>query len=202
MGDRPPWNHNVAHHRIVLAAEPATRHRALDVGCGQGLLLPALAARYDDVVGLDVDDAVLTEASHVVDDLPNVTLIRGDVCSAELPHALFDLVAAVAVLHHLPLRTGLARLADLVRPGGCLVVVGLAKAATPLDVAWGAAGIPAYAVLKVRHGHTPVTAPTLEPTATLADIRSAAAEITPGARIRRHLLFRYSLTWTRPATSA
>jgi hypothetical protein len=44
-----------------------------------------------------------------------------------------------------------------------------------------------------------MTAPMLDPTATLSDIRSAAAEITPGASIRRQLLFRYSLTWTRPA---
>ncbi|MCU1355552.1 MAG: SAM-dependent methyltransferase [Acidimicrobiales bacterium] len=198
VAGRPPWNHNIAYHRLVLAAAPARRHRALDVGCGQGHLLPHLAAAYDDVIGLDTDEAALTEAAHRVGELPNVTLIRGDVTSAELPHALFDLVSAVAVLHHLPLRSGLARLADLVRPGGCLVVVGLARSASPLDYAWGAAGLPVSKVLRLVRGHTPVTAPIVDPTQTLADIRQAAAEITPGARIRRHLLFRYSLTWTRP----
>jgi SAM-dependent methyltransferase len=197
--DARPWNRNIAYHHLVLDAAPAVRHRAIDVGCGQGLLLPELAARYDDVIGLDRDEAALTDAAHTVAGLDNVTLIRGDVTTVELPHALFDLVSAVAVLHHLPLRSGLARLADLVRPGGCLVIVGLYQASTPADHLAGAIAIPATAVLKRLHRYTPVTSPMLDPTATLSDIRSAAAEITPGASIRRQLLLRYSLTWTRPA---
>jgi hypothetical protein len=34
---------------------------------------------------------------------------------------------------------------------------------------------------------------------TLADIRAEAGRLLPGARIRRHLLWRYSLTFQQPA---
>ena len=38
---RPPpaeagWNHDVHHHRLVLAAVPPGAARALDAGCGEG----------------------------------------------------------------------------------------------------------------------------------------------------------------------
>jgi hypothetical protein len=33
---------------------------------------------------------------------------------------------------------------------------------------------------------------------TLADIRAAARELTPGARIRRRVYWRYTLLWCRP----
>jgi hypothetical protein len=36
------------------------------------------------------------------------------------------------------------------------------------------------------------------PDTTLADIRDAATELLPGARVRRLLFFRYGLEWTRP----
>lgn len=195
----PPWNHNIAYHRVVLAAAPRPCHRALDVGCGQGLLLVDLAPVADQVLGLDVDEATLTAAGHLVEGLDNVTLLHGDVLTAELPVAGFDLVTAVAVLHHLPLEAGLARLADLVRPGGALVVVGHRRERGVVDALLSIAAFPAANALVLRRGHTAVDAPIRDPEETFAEIRAAAARIVPGARLRRRLLFRYTLTWTRPA---
>jgi hypothetical protein len=40
------------------------------------------------------------------------------------------------------------------------------------------------------------------PPHTYAEIRALAEHTLPGARFRRHLLFRYSITWTRPVTQA
>lgn len=50
---RSLWNHNIAYHQAVLDAAPTPCHRALDVGCGQGFLLPELADRCSEVVGID-----------------------------------------------------------------------------------------------------------------------------------------------------
>src|ERR1035438_1423379 len=33
-----PWNHNIHYHDVVLRSVPPRCRRALDVGCGQGLL--------------------------------------------------------------------------------------------------------------------------------------------------------------------
>lgn len=197
---RSPWNHNIAYHRVVLESAPRRCRRGLDVGCGQGILLEQMAGRCDEVTEIDLDAIALTSAARHVADHTNVTLVRGDVMNADLPQAGFDLVTAVAVLHHLPLQPGLSRLAALVRPGGALGVVGLYRAGTAMDYLTAAAAFPVARFLRWRHGHTPVGAPTQDPPSTLSDIRAAATTIMPGARIRRRLLFRYTLTWTRPAT--
>lgn len=196
---KPPWNHNVAYHRVVLAAVPAPCPRALDVGCGTGLLVRRLAEVADLVVGLDPDPDALAAASRNLEGVANVDLIEGDVLKVDLGDGGFDLVAAVAVLHHLPLDAGLARLASLVRPGGSLVVVGLRRDSGPIDLALSALAFPVANLLVWRRGHTPVGAPVADPVETLADIRAAAARHVPGATIRRRLLFRYTLVWHRPA---
>ena len=95
--------------------------------CGQGFLLPELADRCSEVVGIDPDETALAGAAHRVADRTNVTLVRGDVMTADLQEAGFDLVAAVASIHHLPLEPALGRLATLVRPGGSLAIVGPAQ---------------------------------------------------------------------------
>jgi len=41
---RGPWNHNVQYHDVILRAVPRQCRRALDVGCGQGLLAQHLSA--------------------------------------------------------------------------------------------------------------------------------------------------------------
>lgn len=193
---RLPWNHNIAYHPVVLDAVPTPCHRALDVGCGQGFLLSELAERCDEVVGIDPDETALAEAAHNVVDRTNVTLVRGNVMAGDL--GSFDLVAAVASIHHMPLDPALRRLAALVRPGGSLAVVGLYRASTVTDYLTSAVAFPVANFLRWRRGYTPVSAPTHDPTSTLYDIHTAADVRLPGARIERRLLFRYALSWTRP----
>lgn len=200
--ERPHWNHNIAYHHLVLRAAPRPCRRALDVGCGQGFLLSELADHCDEVVGIDPDAVALAAAARNVADRTNVALVRGDVMTADLPKGGFDLVAAVASLHHLPLEPGLGRLAALVWPGGSLVIVGLYRASTAMDYLTSAVAFPVSRFLRWRRGHTLVGAPTQEPTSTLHGIRAAATEVVPGAHIRRRLLFRYVLNWTRPDDEA
>jgi hypothetical protein len=63
-----------------------------------------------------VDEAALAAAAVRLAGQGDVRLLRADVLDAELPESAFDLMTAVASLHHLPLPPGLARLAELVRP--------------------------------------------------------------------------------------
>ena len=46
------WNHNTHYYPLVLAAVPDGCRRALDVGCGEGLLTRELAVRVPEVVGI------------------------------------------------------------------------------------------------------------------------------------------------------
>jgi 2-polyprenyl-3-methyl-5-hydroxy-6-metoxy-1,4-benzoquinol methylase len=47
------WNHNIHYHRVVLDAVPPEAKRALDVGCGEGILARTLVRLVPEVIGID-----------------------------------------------------------------------------------------------------------------------------------------------------
>jgi len=94
--------------------------RLLDVGCGDGLLL-ALAARGGwEVWGVDTSPEVLARARAEV---PEAHLAAEDLVRADLPLEAFDAITLINVLEHVPHpRQVLARCAQLLRPGGVLLI--------------------------------------------------------------------------------
>lgn len=192
------WNHNIAVQQVLLDALPAEPGRVLDVGCGDGVLTEALAERCDEVVAIDVDADCVARTREAVRDDPSVTVVEGDLMAAELAPASFDAVLAVASLHHLELRPGLARLASLVAPGGLLGVVGLARTRTGWDLAHDAVGVVSSRVRRRRHGMWEHGAPIARPAESYTEVLRTASLLLPGVRYRRHTLFRYTLLWTRP----
>jgi SAM-dependent methyltransferase len=95
---------------FVRSALPAPPARVLEVGAGDGELAAVLAGAGYDVVAIDpasTSAAVRAVALHELDE----------------PPASVDAALAVVSLHHVqPLEESCRRLADLVRPGGALVV--------------------------------------------------------------------------------
>lgn len=197
-GTAPPWNHNLHYHPLVLGAVPAHARTALDVGTGDGLLAADLRRRVTHVVGLDLDADVLRRA-RTVD--AGVAWVRGDLMAAPFPDGSFDVVASVATLHHLPdPAAALRRLAALTAPGGTLAVVGLARSSGPADLPWEVAGLVQHQVLRRGRRYWEHTAPTVwPPPHTYREVRAVVREVLPGARWRRLTLWRYAVTWTRPA---
>jgi SAM-dependent methyltransferase len=195
------WNHNIHYHPLVVGAIPPECGRALDVGCGEGLLARELGRRIPHVIGIDLHVPSLERArSHRV---PGVEYVLGDVIAHPFEPASFDLVAAVAALHHMDTVRGLERMVGLLRPGGVLVVIGLARSERLRDLAIDAAAVVASRIRRLRRGYWPHSSPTVWPPAdSYADVRALAAEVLPGVRYRRLLYFRYSLVWTRPVESA
>jgi SAM-dependent methyltransferase len=100
--------------------------------------------------------------------------------------------------HHMDFGAALAKMARILRPGGRLAVVGLGRDGSPADWVIGAAGLPANLYYKRTRGEGNPGAPIMEPAMTWSQVRATAAQILPGARYRRHLLWRYSLQWTKP----
>jgi trans-aconitate methyltransferase len=192
------WNHNEWYRRWLLRQLPSRVGSALDVGCGLGDLARSLPA--DEVTAIDASARMIERASATTD---RVRWIHGDVLTRDLGQ--YDLVTAEASLHHLPLREGLSRLAGLVRPGGLLIVIGLYMTSTRADRAMELVTLPANAAVGLAKaikgtGGKPHDAemPVVMTAPTLPEIRAAAAEIVPGARIRRHVFWRYSLVWRAP----
>jgi 2-polyprenyl-3-methyl-5-hydroxy-6-metoxy-1,4-benzoquinol methylase len=199
---RTYWNANTHYHRTVIAALPSGAQRVLDVGCGDGLLAADLVtAGVAHVVALDADGAVLERARarhpcHVIE------WRHGDVLTTALDAGSFDAVVSVAALHHMDAARAMTRFAHLVRPGGVVVVVGLA-ATTVWDAPLAAVAVVAQRVFGVVYGRWEHSAPQCwPPPLTYCEIQALSARLLPGARCRRHLLGRYSLVWRRPEDPA
>lgn len=194
----PRWNHNIHYHRLVLDAVPTGARTALDVGTGDGLLANDLRRVVPHVTGLDCDATVLATAQRSG---PDVSWVLGDVLTHPFAPGSFDVVASVATLHHLPdLDLALRRLADLTAPGGVMVAVGLARSASLVDAAYSTAGAVQHRFLVRRRHYWEHSAPTVwPPPHTFAEVKRTARAVLPGCRWVRLPLWRYAVTWTRPA---
>jgi SAM-dependent methyltransferase len=191
----PYYNHNDHYAGLVLRHAPQSCTAALDIGCGEGRLLAKLAALSDVVVGIDRDTASIEVARRCAPDA--VEVIEGDFLDHDFGDRDFDFITAVASLHHMAVADALRKMSQLLRPGGVIAIVGLYRAATAADRLVELAAVPLNAALAWSRPSEPMTAPAIDPTTSLTEIRSAVAPILPGARTRRLLLWRYLLTWTK-----
>ena len=103
---------------------------AVDIGTGEGTLLPLLSPLYTRVVAVDRSPARLARCAARIATLglPNVRLREGDVDDPGLAEDLdqrggADLVIMARVLHHAARpQDAVAAAARLLRPGGALVI--------------------------------------------------------------------------------
>jgi SAM-dependent methyltransferase len=143
---------------------------------------------------------------------PNVDYQVADVTAYDLPAERFDCVASIATLHHLPLEPTLARMAGSLKPGGTLLVLDLFQEEGLADRLLSLAAVPTSLGLRLlktgrlrapaevraawaEHGRSDVYP-------ALAQVRRACAAVLPGARVKRHLLWRYSIVWKKGARRA
>jgi 2-polyprenyl-3-methyl-5-hydroxy-6-metoxy-1,4-benzoquinol methylase len=103
------WNHNAHYHSYLLHRIPKRVYRTLDIGCGLGLFAWKLAERSEVVDALDVDSAVLAEAS-ILNPAPNVSYSKADFLVADLPEAGHDVIVSIATLHHMGIEAALKKM--------------------------------------------------------------------------------------------
>lgn len=190
-----PWNINIHYDALLESMVPPGARRALDVGCGDGFLAARLARHVPDVTALDRDASVLRRARDRFVAAP-VRWVHGDVMTADLPRAGFDAVLSNATLHHIDdTAAALARLAELVSPGGTLGVVSFVKPSRR-NALWHLASWTACGVAIRVNGKWEHTAPIKwPPSDTLQQLRAHARAQLPGARVRRLFYGRALISW-------
>ena len=117
---------------IEQVFDPASRKRLLDsglqsgwycleVGPGAGSMMNwmgEVVSSTGRVVAVDLDPKFLREVNR-----PNVSVVRADIRTAQLPQQSFDVVHARYVLIHLPdYEVALTKMLDCLKPGGWLVL--------------------------------------------------------------------------------
>jgi ubiquinone/menaquinone biosynthesis C-methylase UbiE len=194
---RGGWNHNVQYHDLLLGTVPAGCQSALDVGCGDGTFLRKLATRAERAVGIDASAEMIRRAETVCAGIPDLQLLHGDFLDVPLEEGGFDFVSALAVVHHMDFDTAIEKARRVLRPGGVLAILGVARDRSAKDVGVSAVAVPVNRFLRLQRGWYETGAPVLDPTMSYREVQAAGRSLLPGARYRRLLLFRYLLSWRK-----
>lgn len=195
------------YHQYLVRHLPPRCENALEIGCGSGAFTELLASRARNVVALDLSPEMIRLARARSAGRTNVEYRLGDVMRLPLPAEGYDCIVSIATLHHLPLEQALLKMKDALRPNGTLVIHDLASDDGLLDRGMSAL---AYTVSAARrlwktgrarmppeireawdeHGRNEIYL-------TPAGVREMCRQHLPGALVKRHLLWRYTVVWRK-----
>jgi SAM-dependent methyltransferase len=99
--------------------------RVLDVGCGPGVILRAVASidRRVRGTGVDVGSARIRQAQVMNGGNPRLQFVRSDVQQLELESGIFDVVYSRMLLQYVPEKEkAVAEMVRVCKPGGTLIV--------------------------------------------------------------------------------
>ena len=168
-----------------------------------------LAGRAEKVLAIDVSPQMIRLARERSRLHTNIDFVLGDVMAYRLPVDGFDCVATLTTLHHLPTETVLGKIRRVLKPGGVFVCLDLYQRSNLTDLLFDGIAYPASLFLRLlktgrprpsgemreayaEHGKT-------DTYLTLPQIERVCADVLPGALVRRHLFWRYSITWKKEA---
>lgn len=202
------WTHNRHYSDFLLKHLPAHCRAACEIGCGAGEMARSLAMRSDSVLALDLSPEMIRIARERSAEFSNIQYAVADVMTYDLPAASFDAVVSVATLHHMDLAAILTKLKRILAPGGVLAILDLYKYSTIGDYLSAFLAIPLELALRSQHADRKLQPPEARDAwgahgkgdvyLTLPEVRNISAPLLPGAIVRRHLLWRYSLIWKKP----
>jgi ArsR family transcriptional regulator len=96
----------------------------VDLGCGNGDTLLALAPHIDTLVGIDRSSAMLSLAQKRSEQHKNIQLQQGVLENIPRADHEFDVALCILVLHHVPhIHTVLNEIARILKPNGTLVIL-------------------------------------------------------------------------------
>lgn len=219
---------NSHYHNFLLRQLNSSYQAALEIGCGKGEFSRRLAERSERVLALDLSPEMIRIARAQSAHLSNIDFQIADVMSFVLPPESFDCIASIATLHHLSLREIFLKIKAALKPGGVLLVLDLFEPVkwpghrardshTPhnqsireglFDTFFNLVAIPVSVSLRLIHHGGLLPRPEARAAwaahekhdiyPTMNEVHTLCSEILPGAKIKKHLLWRYSVVWQKP----
>lgn len=213
--DNDGWTHNNHYHGLLLQHVPANCRNALEIGCGTGAFARQLARHADHVLALDLSPEMIRVAQSRSQQLPNIEFQLADALAWEGPTEHFDYVACIATLHHLPQKEMIRKLKLFLKKGGVLAILDLFEHERRVLTKEGvvdatlnvAAMLTSVSLRLIHNGRlNPPRAVRAawkahgqhESYPMVKDVRAVCDELLPGAVLRKHLLWRYSVIWRKP----
>ena len=120
--------------RIRDAGRLTAASRVLDVACGPGIVVEALARSAGEVVGCDITPEMLEKARErcAKAGLTNARFTPGRAEALPFPDASFDVVVSRSAVHHFPDPPAAFReMARVVKPGGRVITVDVQSSESP-----------------------------------------------------------------------
>jgi ubiquinone/menaquinone biosynthesis C-methylase UbiE len=208
LPERYAWSPNDFYQAYLLKCLPRRCDHALEIGSGTGAFTRRLAERSGKVTSLDLSSEMIRLARLRSADYPNIEFQVANVTEWAFPPGAFDCIASIATLHHLPLATMLLKMREGLKPGGTLLVLDLWRVDGAGDIVSSLVAAPLNFILRAvhnrrlfmprdvreawdEHGRNDVYM-------TVGEVRSICATILPGATVKKHLLWRYSIVWRKP----
>lgn len=195
------------YHSFLVSLVPAEAAKVLDIGCGLGELTSKLAIVNREVTGVDLSPEMIIRARNRLAGNNAVSFLCGNFLEQDFGSSQFDCVISAATLHHMPQDVAIARMVELLRPGGRLVIndirsdVGLLDHARTYFVLGQEGFVRLLRTGKLRTSRAVRDAWTrhcaTEKYLTLAEVKEMASRLLPGATIYYHWLWRYTIIWDR-----
>jgi SAM-dependent methyltransferase len=168
-----------------LVARAPLRSRVLEIGCGSGAFTRELASRRGArITAIDLAARMIDIARVRTRESLGVDYRVADFMA--LSPRGFDVAVAIDAMHDMPLALAASRMAAAVVPGGLVLI---ADRFAP----GGTLQLPYDAVSSLLGRTRP------DVTRSLREIRASLRAALPGVAIRRHLGWRFTAVWQRPA---
>jgi len=104
---------------ITQSAKLTPDKRVLEIGCGTGLFTELFARSGAQIIAVDISEDLLSiaRAKNLPEDRVMFMRKRFEECDIDGP---FDAVIGSSILHHLDIKPALAKIKELLKPGGIM----------------------------------------------------------------------------------
>jgi len=199
--------HNDHYHNFLLRQLHSHCDNSLDIGCGTGSFARRLAERSQHVLAIDFSPEMIRIARERSAKFSNLDFQLADVLNLPFDVESFDCIATIATLHHLPLAEMLLKLKAALKPGGVLLILDLFEPEGATDAVLNLLALPLSVGLRLVH-HGRLLPQRAERAAwnahehhdlypKLSEVHTLCERILPGAKVKKHLLWRYSIVWEK-----